>query len=438
MKAIGIRREDKSRWERRAPLTPHHVERLVRETGMKIYVQPSTIRVFPDEAYVKAGAVVQEDLSPCHAIVGIKEIPADQFEEGKTYLFFSHTIKGQPYNMPMLRRMMEKRCQLVDYEKIVDAKGRRLVLFGRHAGLAGMIESLHALGKRLGAEGVKEKENPFFNLRQPYRYANLDEATSELRRIGQGIAAEGLPECASPLIVGFLGYGNVSKGAQEILDNLPVEELKPEQVLSVAPQGLSNRTLYKVVFREEDTVEASDRSAFSLDRYYAAPELYRPVFSRYLACLTILVCGVYWDERYPVLVSAEDVRNLYAGGGRPMLRVIGDITCDIEGTIAITRKPTMPDRPSYVYDAVKDTLDDDLSNLRGPVVMAVEILPTEFPVESSSHFGDALLPFLPALAAEDFQGDFAACGLPQPIREAVILYHGRLTGPYRYLEKHLA
>lgn len=437
MKAIGLRREDKSRWERRAPLTPLHVERLVREYGMMVYVQPSTIRVFPDEAYVKAGAVVQEDLSPCHVIAGIKEIPLEQFEKDKTYLFFSHTIKGQPYNMPMLKRMMEKGCQLIDYEKIVDRKGRRLVLFGRHAGLSGMIESLHALGKRLAAEGIEAAANPFLNLKQPYQYENLDEAMSDLRRIGGSIAQKGLPECVKPLVVGFLGYGNVSGGAQEILDCLPVEELKPEMLLSLDRYAPSGKTLYKVVFREEDTVEASDGSPFSLDGYYQHPERYRATFSRYLPHITVLVCGVYWDARYPVLVTAEDVRSLYAGGRLPRLRVIGDITCDIEGTIAITRKPTMPDRPCYVYDAVSDTLEDGFENLRGPVVMAVEILPTEFPVESSLHFGDSLLPFLPALAAEDFQGDFAECGLPQPIREAVILYHGKLTDSYRYLEKHL-
>ena len=434
--SIGIRREDKNPWERRVPLTPSHVGRLIADHGIKVYVQPSTQRAFPDKAFVEAGAVVQEDLSPCNIIVGIKEIPLIQFQQGKTYLFFSHTIKGQAYNMPMLQSMMEKKCQLVDYERIVDGQGRRLVLFGRHAGLSGMIESLFALGKRLRAEGTEDTRNPFLELRQPYQYKDLEDAREDLRRVGERIAREGLPESITPLVVGFLGYGNVSKGAQEILDCLPVRELPPEDLFTLRDGAPSDKLVYKTVFKEEDTVEPADRSAvFSLDHYYKHPEMYRAAFSRFLPHLTVLVNGVYWDERYPVLVTNEAVKDLYATGKSPALRVIGDITCDMEGSIAMTRKSTLPDSPCYVYDTVTDSIQDGFENLRGPIIMAVEILPTEFPIESSLHFGDSLSPFMPALAAADFEGGYDACQLPEPIKTAVILYQGELTQPYRYLEK---
>lgn len=434
--SIGIRREDKSEWERRVPLTPAHIRRLTADHGIRVYVQPSAQRAFPDKAFEEAGAIVQDDLSCCNVIMGIKEIPSAHFEQNKTYLFFSHTIKGQPYNMPMLKCMMKKKCQLIDYERIVDEKGRRLVLFGWHAGLSGMIESLHALGRRLSAEGIEDARNPFVELRQPYRYRDLEEARADLRRIGEKIARDGLPESVTPLVVGFLGYGNVSRGAQELLGCLPVQEVTPAELLALRSGSTSNKVVYKTVFKEEDTVEPKDPSAaFSLQHYYKHPELYRASFSRYLPHITVLVNGVYWDERYPVLVTTEAVKDLYAARKFPALRVLGDITCDIEGSIAMTRKPTLPDSPCYVYDTVSDTIEDGFDNLRGPIVMAVEILPTEFPIESSQHFGDSLLPFMPALAAGNFAGDYAGCLLPDPIRTAVILYQGELTEPYRYLEK---
>jgi len=97
---------------------------------VEVWLQPSEIRVFSEEEYVRAGARVQEDLSPCPVIFAVKEIPQDFFEPGKTYVFFSHTIKGQPYNMPMLKRMLELGCTLIDYEKVTDERGRRLIFFG--------------------------------------------------------------------------------------------------------------------------------------------------------------------------------------------------------------------------------------------------------------------------------------------------------------------
>jgi alpha-aminoadipic semialdehyde synthase len=411
---------------------------LIREAGLKVYVQPSTLRVFSDEAYREAGAIVQENLGPCGVIAGVKEVPLEFFQRGRTYLFFSHTIKGQPYNMPLLKRMMEMGCQLIEYEKIVDDGGRRLVLFGRHAGLAGMIESLHALGKRLAAEGFKDDQNPFLGVKQPYQYGDLEEARTHLQGIGEKISCDGLPASITPLVVGFLGYGNVSRGAQEVLDCLPVTELSPESLFALNHHAPSNKTLYRVVFEEKDSLLAADGSpSFSPEHYRQHPEAYRAAFARYLPYLTVLINGVYWDDRCPVLVSARDVKELYAGQRRPALRVIGDITCDLEGSIAITRKSTLPDEPCYVYDPTSDTLQDGVDNLNGPVVMAVDILPTEFPVEASEAFGDALMPFLPAIAATDPGMSLNDWNLPNPIKRAVILHRGILTESYRYLAEHV-
>lgn len=438
MNPIGIRREDKNPWERRAPLTPSQAAQLIEGQHIHVHVQPSTQRVFPDEAYREAGAFVREDLSACSVILGVKEMPMHVFAKGKTYLFFSHTIKGQPYNMPMLTKMIQEQCQLIDYERIVDEEGRRLVLFGRHAGLAGMIESLHAFGKRLTAEGIPDKENPFVDIRQPYQYKDLNEAKNHLQEIGKRISSRGLPKEVAPMVVGFLGYGNVSNGAQEILNCLPCIELQPDALETLQKSKYSTTAIHKVVFQEKDTVDRTDASQpFSLNEYYHHPERYRAAFSRYLPYVTVLMNCIYWDKRFPVLVSAEALKQLFVNFPRPALRVIGDITCDIEGSIAVTRKATLPDQPCYVYDTVSDEIEDGVTNLRGPVIMAVDILPTEFPVESSDHFGNALLPFLPAIAACDFSRDFAELNLPEPIKKAMILHRGSLTEEYRYIEKYL-
>jgi len=127
---IGIRREDKNPWERRVPLIPTHVGELIQSHGMEIWLQPSPIRAFPDSDFVREGAKLVEDLSPCPLIFAVKEIPLQFFAAGRMYVFFSHTTKGQPLNMPMLKKMVELRCSLIDYEKIVNDDGQRLLFFG--------------------------------------------------------------------------------------------------------------------------------------------------------------------------------------------------------------------------------------------------------------------------------------------------------------------
>ncbi|MCK4426995.1 MAG: hypothetical protein KAW16_00775, partial [candidate division Zixibacteria bacterium] len=181
---IGIRREDKNKWERRVPLTPEHVKELRENHSVEVWLQPSPIRIFSDEEYLKVGAKIAEDLSPCPVVLGVKEIPLHFFLPNKTYVFFSHVIKGQTYNMPMLKRMLELRCQLIDYEKVTDEKGRRLIFFGKHAGLAGMIDTLWALGQRLSWEKIP---NPFERIKNAYKYKSLAEAKEEISEVGKKI-----------------------------------------------------------------------------------------------------------------------------------------------------------------------------------------------------------------------------------------------------------
>ena len=432
---LGIRREDKNEWERRAPLTPVQIAGLVQQHDLEILVQPSPIRAFSNVDYEAAGAVIQEDLSPAGVVLAVKEIPVALLEPGKTYLFFSHTIKGQPYNMPLLRRLLELNCQLIDYERVVDAQNRRLIFFGEHAGLAGMIDTLWVLGQRLAGEGLN---TPLSSLQPAYKYADLAAAREAIRTAGQRILEDGWPLELPPVIVGVAGYGNVSQGAQEILDLLPTQPVSPADLPALVENDNPYRNrIYKVVFREEDTVEPVDPNRpFQLQAFFEHPERYRTRFESHLPYLTVLVNCTYWNAASPRLVTKEAARRLYSQDAPPRLRVIGDISCDIEGAIEPTVKATSPDQPSFVWDPATDRAIDGVEG-NGPVIMAVDNLPCELPAESSTAFGEALLPFIPALAACDFSRDFEACDLPSELKRAASVYHGQLTPDYRYLEKFL-
>jgi alpha-aminoadipic semialdehyde synthase len=429
---IAIRREDKNEWERRTPLTPAHVAWLTQEQGVEVLVQPSTIRVFTNAAYAAAGATLPEDLSAAQVVLAIKEIPAALLQPNKTYLFFSHTIKGQAHNMPMLRRLLELNCQLIDYERVVDANNRRLIFFGNYAGYAGMVDTLVALGRRLAWEGVS---NSFSQLQPTYTYADLPAAQAAVRQIGQQIVEEGLPPQLTPLVIGVAGYGNVSRGAQAILDLLPTRQISPVELLSLT--DFDRNLVYKVVFKEEDTVEPLVAGAtFNLQEFFQHPERYRSKFEPYLPHLAVLVNCIYWDARYPRLLTKAAAHRLFRADLPPRLRVIGDISCDIEGGIEPTLLATEPDAPAFVWNP-----DSDIASLgvAGPglVIMAVDNLPCELPIESSTSFGQALLPLIPALAACDFSVPFDSCALLPELKRAMIVYQGALTPEYHYLEKFL-
>ena len=430
---IGVRREDINKWERRVPLIPSHVRELAEGGPLEFRVQPSGIRVFSDDDYRVAGVPVEEDLSPCPIILALKEIPLELVERGKTYLFFSHTAKGQSQNMPMLRRMMDLGCTIIDYEKMVDEKGRRVLYFGNYAGHAGMIDTLWTLGRRLEAEGAA---SPFSLLEPTHRYLSLVEAKEAVGKLAWAISRHGLPRALGPVVFGFFGYGHVSQGAQEIFDLLPSETVRPADIPRLFEGGEGNDgRLFKAVFREEDMVRPLDpNKPFELQDFYENPEGYRPVTEELVPYLTALVNGIYWTPRFPKYVTKAFLKSLYGGNARPRLKVVGDITCDINGSIECTVRPTDSDDPVYVYDPIEDRTVPGFAG-RGPAVLAVYNLPAELPLESSTYFSGRLKEHVPAVAAARFDRPFAASGLPDVLRRAVILYRGELAPDYAYLAK---
>jgi len=429
---VGIRREDKNRWEARVPLLPGDLADLQSRHGLRFLVQPSPIRAYGDDEFRRAGIEVTEDLDPASLIVAVKEIPVGLLRPGKAYLFFAHVIKGQPHNMPMLRRLLELGCSLVDYERILDDRNRRLVFFGIHAGYAGMIETLWCLSRRLRQTG---RPDPLAGVRHAYEYEDLEAARSHLRRIGERIRRDGLDATLHPLVFGLSGYGNVSRGAREILDCLPVTEVTPAALPAAAVRGgAAPAPLLKVVFKEEHMVRPVEPGApFVLQDYYVHPEKYEGIFERHLPHLDVLVNTIYWDERYPRLVTREWARQ---EAGRARLQVIGDISCDIEGSIEFTLRATQPDAPCFTYDPGSDSAKSGCAG-PGPTVMAVDNLPCELPREASQHFSRTLRGMLPALASADWTAPFERLDLPAELKRAVIVHRGELTPDYRHLKDYL-
>ncbi len=430
---IGLRYEDKYAMERRVALVPQHVQQLI-DKGIDIEVVKSEKRIFKDSEYTHAGAKLVDMIAQHGIVLGVKEMPVGYFQNHATYLFFSHTIKGQEYNMPLLRNMMESKINLIDYERVTDEKGRRLIFFGRFAGLAGMINSLWSAGKRWKEFGI---QTPFLKLKQTHHYQSLDEAKEAINGVAKEMQLKGLPAEIQPMVVGLTGYGNVSRGAQEIIDILPTTEISPQELLDFSTHGFpDNSRIYKVVFKESDLSTPIDsRKAFDLQEYYNHPERFESQFEKYIPHLTILMNCMYWDNRYPIIVTKDYLGKLYANGN-PKLLVIGDVTCDPDGSIECTFKGTEIEDPVFVYNP---KTRKSIMGFKGEglLIMAVDILPSELPREASQTFSDALLDFIPVLAVADFSVPFEQLSIPAPLKRAMILHQGHLTPDYQYLEQYL-
>jgi saccharopine dehydrogenase (NAD+, L-lysine forming) len=430
MKTIAIRAEDKNRWERRAPLTPEHVAELAGERHLRIVVQPSARRVFADNEYERAGAKLSVNLSDAQIIMGVKEVPAAKILPEKVYFYFSHVIKGQAWNMPMLRRLIDSGCTLVEYERIVDDDGKRIVFFGRHAGYAGMIDTLWALGRRLAWEGFM---TPLYDVRLAHEYDDLDDALHQITAAGDRIRSGGLPVGLRPMVFAFTGSGNVSRGAQEVFDRLPWVEISPERLRNLPEdRDRPRNVVYKTILDRKHRYERRDGGGFDAAEYERNPEAYQSALGPLLPHITVFINGIYWEPGHPRLITREDLVPLWRDDPQPKLRVIGDITCDVGGSCSVTTRATEPGDPVYVSEVESGKELPGYAGA-GPVVMAVDNLPCELPFESSRHFGDSLMSYIPAIARCDWTAPLEQLSLPEELRRAIIVHKGELTPGYQYL-----
>eukprot|EP01101_Sappina_pedata_P003285 TRINITY_DN1351_c0_g2_i1.p1 TRINITY_DN1351_c0_g2~~TRINITY_DN1351_c0_g2_i1.p1 ORF type:complete len:927 (-),score=420.65 TRINITY_DN1351_c0_g2_i1:79-2859(-) len=429
---VGIRREDKNRWERRAPLAPSHVHELTKK-GIEVILQPSTLRIFPDNAYKQAGAYISEDLEPASLILGVKEVPIDRLLPERTYCFFSHTIKGQPYNMPLLDSILEKNIRLIDYERIVDSEGHRIVKFGKFAGYAGMIDFLHGLGNRLLALGYS---TPFLNVGYMHMYSSLDNAKAAIVEMGKFISQQGLPKVFCPLSFVFTGTGAVSQGALEIFKLLPHKWVTAEELKHLVLEGgWDQHVIYATMASSDTMIVPNDRLAtFDKADYYANPHKYNSVFDKNFApYASVIVNSLYWDQKFPRMLTTEQYENLVRSG-RSRLLGVADLSCDIEGSLEFMTQISSIDHPFFVYDVTKRSVDWNIATGKGVMFLGVDNLPTEIPVESTTYFGDALTPFIESLSLSDGTLPFEEQNDVHPsIKPAIITSHGKLTKQFEYI-----
>eukprot|EP00996_Jenningsia_fusiforme_P000879 NODE_1799_length_1403_cov_3.134417_g1627_i0.p1 GENE.NODE_1799_length_1403_cov_3.134417_g1627_i0~~NODE_1799_length_1403_cov_3.134417_g1627_i0.p1 ORF type:complete len:466 (+),score=80.58 NODE_1799_length_1403_cov_3.134417_g1627_i0:60-1400(+) len=430
-KRVGLRHESKSTSERRVPVIPADLASIPADW----VVQPSSQRAIPEGEFVAAGAQLNSDLSTCDIILGVKEVPLPELMRRKVYLFFSHVIKGQPYNMPLLQHVLDQESTLIDYECIVDSKNGRLVGFGRQAGQAGTINAFFSMNQRLRSIGGP---NPFGICKQAKDYESIQAAKSDLQTVGLGIQSEGLPESLSPFLVVVTGAGNVAKGSFDVLDALPC--LKKwsagEALANIEAKNYDRKSIYLVVLDAGDLYTLQDSSStldFSFDAFGANPENYVSTVPKYFPHMTMLINCVFWKPEFPRFLTKSFLRDMW---GSPAVTkrnvIIADITCDIEGSVESTIRSTDPSSPCYVYHPEIGTATDGFEG-EGIVVMAVDILPTEQPVESSTAFSRALCPLLPALIAADFSADFESLELPDPLKNGVVAHKGKLAPRFEYL-----
>lgn len=322
---IGILRETYDKWERRAPLCPEHVSTfLARHPESKVFVQPSRNRVFSSPDYERAGAKIQDDLSDADLILGVKRpICTDDLLPHKTYMLFSHVIKGQPENMSFLDSCLKKNVQLIDYECILEdvppdsspSKPKRAIAFGKFAGYAGMVDTFTPLGRRLLMRN--QWSTPFLHCPPTIHHYNLMEMKQSVTKVAEHIAADGLPSDMPPLVFAITGKGGcVYGGVREILNILPHETVGVKDLPEVSQQVGQQHRVYIVapekdeIYQRQDGTENFDRSD-----YMQNPHLYKSSFAQHVAPYSnVIVNTAYWDYRFPRLVTKADIGRMYQDG----------------------------------------------------------------------------------------------------------------------------
>ncbi|XP_045876597.1 alpha-aminoadipic semialdehyde synthase, mitochondrial isoform X2 [Meles meles] len=407
---MALRREDVNAWERRAPLAPRHIKGIT-NLGYKVLIQPSNRRAIHDKEYVKAGGILQEDISEACLILGVKRPPEEKLMSKKTYAFFSHTIKAQEANMGLLDEILRQEVRLIDYEKMVDHRGTRVVAFGQWAGVAGMINILHGMGLRLLALG---HHTPFMHIGMAHNYRNSSQAVQAVRDAGYEISLGLMPKSIGPLTFVFTGTGNVSKGAQEIFNELPCEYVEPHELKEVSQNGDLRKVYGTVLSRHHHLVRKTD-GVYDPVEYDKYPERYISRFNTDIApYTTCLINGIYWEQNTPRLLTRQDVQTLLVPGKSSVAGVEGcpalphklvaicDISADTGGSIEFMTECTTIEHPFCMYDADQHIIHDSVEG-SGILMCSIDNLPAQLPIEATEYFGDMLYPYVEEMSHFPFR-----------------------------------
>lgn len=449
LKIVGIRRENKNKWERRVAMTPWAVEDLIK-LGVKVKFQSCNLRCYTNKQYIDAGAEMTEDISDADIILGVKEIPLDLLIKDKTFLFFSHTFKGQKTNMPALDRILDNNIRLIDYELIkedpkkVNTVPQRLVAFGRYAGIVGAIDFLQGLGQFLI---YKQTYTPFLHTGFSYMYSSLNEAKEAIVKVGELILSKKLNFKLLPLVFGITGNGRVTGGAIEILELLPHEWIDPDDLHTLFDKSkpLNKAVVYLTKLESKHmyslkTNEKHDSGSFDKNHFYKNKSEYKSIFSqKYLPYISALFHCMYWDPDSPVILSNEEASNLCKEG---KLRLLGvtDITCDYPvSSIQLLKKLTKIETPFYTIDPKTGAISEDFTKISKDSLLyhAVDHLPSELPFDSSQHFSEKLQGFMFDMLKSNYPSEYNE-DLPPEIQNAVETWNGKLCPKYSHLYKDLS
>ena len=394
---IGVLREEKSPPDKRVPLTPLICSELTaRYPNVEILVQPSKIRCYSDDEYSSFGVTLQEDLSDCDILMGVKEVPPDLLIPGKSYFFFSHTIKKQPHNQKLMKAILDRKIRMIDYETLTDKNHNRIIGFGRYAGVVGAYNGILGYGLKYD----------LFRLKPANACRDRAEMEEELRRVK-------LPN----IKIALTGGGRVANGVIETLSALRIRKVTPEEFLMA-----SFREPVYCQLNPRDYVERLDDHNFDLNDFFKHPEHFVSRFGAFTKVTDLYISAHYWDPRSPKMFTQSDM--LEPGFH---ISVVADITCDIEGSVPTTLRASTIARPFYGYHIKKGV--EDLPFTKDTIcVMAVDNLPCELPRDASDDFGKDLSErVLPHVFNDDPEGI---------IERATIPSNGQLTPDFAYLDDY--
>lgn len=396
---FAIIKERKNPPDRRVVFSPSKLaEAKEKYPQASFKVESSDIRVFPDSAYISKGFEVSEDVSDCDVMLGVKEVPIDALVPNKKYFFFSHTIKKQPYNRKLLQAILEKNIELYDHETIVNKKGFRLIGFGRYAGIVGAYNGFRAWGLKYNSWDLP-KAGPL---------PNQKALIGELQKIH-------LPN----IKILLTGSGKVANGAQEMLDAMGIK--------SVSVKNYLNKTYSEPVYCKIDVLDYNKRldgtEVTDVLDFFNHPEKYESNFMRFAKVTDYYIAGHFYGDGAPYLYTRDDVKSPQFN-----IKVVADISCDVDGPVATTLRASTIADPIYGYDP-KTEAEVDYKNKNAITVMAVDNLPCELPQDASEGFGDMFLEHvIPAFFNNDKDG---------VLKRAKITENGKLTERFSYLQDYV-
>lgn len=396
---IGILKEGKIPIDHRVAITPAQAHTIATSyPDVELVCQKSEVRCFTDESYEANGIELVDDVSTCDVLFGVKEVQIPELLANKTYFFFSHTIKKQDYNRNLLREVLQKNIRLVDYECLTNSHSQRIIAFGRYAGIVGAYNGIWTYGKRFN----------LFHLRRAHECFDLEDLQTEYKKVK-------LPR----IKIVITGGGRVAKGAMEVMNGMGIRNVSPAEFIS----KYFDEPVYTQL-NNRDYNKHKEGKPFNRGEFFSHPEDFEHDFKPFYQNADLLIAAAYWNPNAPVLFNREDMIEKDF-----KIKIIADITCDIEGSIPSTKRPATIKDPIYDYDATQNLVAPALSDEGNVTVMAVDNLPCELPRNASEDFGKELLAnVLPNLIGDD-KDDI--------IKRATIAENGQLTSGYKYLQDYV-